>query len=175
VPTAAVPMVCEYFHASPVRGHLGVYKSISKIRQNFAWKNMYQEIRNWVLRCQTCAMSKPVQSSRVGLLASEVAQRPFQKLFIDYVGKLPRTKQGNCMLLGCVDAFSKFVWLVPVRKATTEATSKALRANIFSSFSVAEIIVSDNAQCFVSKEFRQFFLGWEYSMSLLHSIISNSL
>jgi hypothetical protein len=29
--SAAVPMVCEYFHASAVGGHLGVYKSISKI------------------------------------------------------------------------------------------------------------------------------------------------
>jgi hypothetical protein len=119
---------------------------------------MYEEIRDWVLRCQTCARIKPAQSSRVGLLASEVAQRPFQKLFIDYVGKLPRTKQGNCTLLVCADAFSKFVWLVPVRKATTEATIKALRTNIFSSFSVPEIIVSDNAQCFLSEEFRQFFL-----------------
>jgi hypothetical protein len=161
VPTAAVHMICEYFHTSPVGGHLGIYKSISKIRENFAWKNMYQEIRDWVLRCQACARSKPAQSSRVGLLASEVAQRPFKKLFIDYVGKLPRTKQGNCMLLVCVDDFSKFVWLVPVRRATTEATIKALRTKIFSSFSVPEITVSDNAQCFVSKEFRQFCFGLE--------------
>jgi transposase InsO family protein len=63
------------------------------------------------------------------------------------------------MLLVCVDAFSKFVWLVPVRKTTSEATIKALRTYIFSSFSVPEIIVSENAQCFVSKEFQQFCFG----------------
>jgi hypothetical protein len=113
---------------------------------------MYQQIRNWVLSCQTCARSKAAQRSRVGLLAYEVAQRPFQKLFCDHMGKLPRTKQRNRMLLVCDDAFSKFVWFVPVRKATTERTIKAPKDNIFSSFSVPEIVF-DNAQCIASKEF----------------------
>jgi transposase InsO family protein len=92
----------------------------------------------------------------MGFLASEAAQRPFQKIFIDYVGKLPRTKAGHQMLLVCVDAFSKFVWLIPVREATSGATIKALRQRIFSAFSVPEVIVSDNATCFASHEFRKF-------------------
>ena len=56
----------------------------------------------------------------------------------------------------CVDAFSKFVWLVPLCEATTKATIEALTQRIFASFSVPEIIVSDNAQCFTSHEFKQF-------------------
>jgi hypothetical protein len=60
------------------------------------------------------------------------------------------------MLLVCVDAFSKFVWLFPVREATTAITIAALRHGIFACFSVPEIIVSDNAKCFVSGEFRKF-------------------
>jgi hypothetical protein len=94
-----------------------------------------------------------------GLVVVRGRATSLHKLFIDNVGKFPCTKQGKCMLLFCVDAFSKFVWLVPVRKATTEATIKAIRANIFSSVSVPEIIVSDKAQCFVSKEFCQFCFG----------------
>ena len=68
------------------------------------------------------------------------------KIFIDYVGKLPRSKAGNTAILVCVDAFPKFVWMVPVRKVTTRMTIKALHENIFSSFSVPEVLVSDNAQ-----------------------------
>jgi hypothetical protein len=56
------------------------------------------------------------------LLASDVAQRPMQKFLTDYVGKLPRSKAGNTALLVCVDAFYKFVWLIPVRETTTKAT-----------------------------------------------------
>ena len=120
---------------------------------------MNKDIRSRVHAYHTCALSKPAQNSRLGLLASEVAQRPTQKIFIDYVGKLPRSKAGNSAILVCVDAFSKFVWLIPVRQATTKATIKALHDRIFSSFSVPEILVSHNAQCFTSKEFRQFCFG----------------
>jgi transposase InsO family protein len=63
---------------------------------------------------------------------------------------------GNSMLLVCVDGFSKFVWLLPVREATTASTIRELKQGVFASYSVPEIIVSDNAKCFVSDEFRRF-------------------
>jgi hypothetical protein len=91
----------------------------------------------------------------VGLLASEVAERPMQ-ISIEYVGKLPPSKASNAATLVCVDAFPKFVWLIPVRQATAKATIKSLQERIFSSFSVPETLESDNAQCFTSKEFRPF-------------------
>lgn len=72
---------------------------------------------------------------------------------------LHRSKAGNTALLVCVDAFSKFVWMVSVRESTTRTKIKALQENIFGSFSVLEVLVSDNAQCFTSREFRQFCFG----------------
>jgi hypothetical protein len=82
-----------------------------------------------------------------------------QKIFIDYVGKLPRSKAGNTAILVCADAFPKFVWLVPVKEATTRTIIKALNGSIFCNFSVPEVLVSDKAPCFTSREFRQFFFG----------------
>jgi len=111
-------MVFAYFHESQLGGHLGVFKTTSKIRSHFIWKGMDKDIRSRVRAYQTCALSKPAQNSRWELLASEVAQRPMQKIFIDYVGKLPRSNAGNTAIIVCVDAFSKFVWLVPVRETT---------------------------------------------------------
>jgi hypothetical protein len=50
---------------------------------------------------------------------------------IDYVGKFPRSKAGNIMLLACVHSFSKFVWLVSVQEATATVTVRALRERVF--------------------------------------------
>jgi hypothetical protein len=63
---------------------------------------------------------------------------------------------GNSVILICINAFSKFVWLIPVRQATTNATIRVVQERIFSTFSVQEVLVSGNAQCFTSREFRQF-------------------
>jgi transposase InsO family protein len=121
---------------------------------------MDKDIRARVRACNTYALSKPAQNTKLGLLASEVAQRPTQKIFIDYVGKFPRSKAGHTAILVCVDAFSKYVWLITVRQATTSSTIKALKEIIFASFSVPAVVASDNVQCFTSIEFKQFSLNW---------------
>ena len=132
--TAAIPIVFAYFHESQLGGHLGSFKTISKIRSQFIWKGMGKYICSSVGACQTCPLSKPAQNSHWGLLASGVVERPVQKIFIDYVGKLLRSKAGNTAILVCVDALSKFVWLVSVKEATTRTTIMALNGSIFCSF-----------------------------------------
>jgi len=59
------------------------------------------------------------------------------------------------MLLVCVDAFCKSVWLFPVRDASTAATTDALKQKIFTPFSLPEVMVCDSAKCYVSTEFRR--------------------
>lgn len=130
VPVAVVPMLFHYFHSAHIGGHLGTFKTIQKIRQNFIWKGMDRDIQNRVRCCKTCAMSKPARETKLGFLASQPPHRPLQRLFIDYVGRFPRSKMGNSMLLVCVDGFSKFVWLLPVREATTASTIKALKQGV---------------------------------------------
>ena len=88
---------------------------------------MDQEIREKIRECGVCSMSKPAQNTRLGFLSSEVAERPMQKLFVDFVGKFPRSKVGNTAILVCVDAFTKFVWLVPVREMTSGAIIRVLK------------------------------------------------
>jgi transposase InsO family protein len=82
-----------------------------------------------------------------------------QKLFINYVGKLPRSKAGHSALLVCVDAFSKFVWMISAREVTSQSAIRALEQRIFSNFSVPELIVTDNARCFTWNKFQQFCFG----------------
>jgi hypothetical protein len=86
---ATVPMLFNYYHTSSLGGYLGVFKTIHKIRENFIWKAMDNDIHARVRRCTECVLSKPAQNTLFGLLVSEVASRPFQTLFIDCVGKFP--------------------------------------------------------------------------------------
>jgi hypothetical protein len=164
VPEAAKAMLFVYFHESAVGGHLGIRKTMAKIHEHFSWPGMRKHIKEQVKACKICACSKTAQNTRVGLLSSDVAENPMQKLFIDYVGKFPRSKTGNSAILVCVYAFTKFVWLLPVKEATSKAIIKFLREHIFSSFSVPEILVSDIAQCFTSREFQNFCLD----MAIFH-------
>jgi len=131
LPVVARKMIFSYFHETQWGGHLGIKKTYAKIHANFVWKGMASDIRDKVRGCRICGLSKPAQNMQLGFLASEVAERPLQKLFIDFVGKFPRSNAGNSVILVCVDAFSKFVWLIPLREASTRATIYALRDSVF--------------------------------------------
>ena len=155
IPQALIPALFSYFHDSPCGGHLGVRKTLWKIRQSFIWKGMDADISARVRACKLCGLSKPAQNARYGMLASDVATRPLEKLFVDFVGKFPRSKAGNTYALVCVDAFTKFVWIFPVREASTATTIRVL-LNIFSTFGIPEVLVSDNATQFTSRNFRNF-------------------
>jgi hypothetical protein len=127
-------MVFEFLHNSLFECLLGVFKTIQKIRAHFIWKGVDNDIHARWRACRDCVLSKPAQQSTPGLLASEVATRPIQKIFIDCVGKFPRSKSGNTMILVCVDEFSKFAWLIAVREASTSATIMALKKRVFFKF-----------------------------------------
>jgi hypothetical protein len=45
MPAEAVPMLFDYYHSSPLCGHLGVFKTISKIREIFIWKSVDNDKR----------------------------------------------------------------------------------------------------------------------------------
>lgn len=158
VPTELVPLILKYFHESPVGGHLGVYKTREKIRQYFIWKGMDKEIRKRIQECDTCAISKPSQNSRTGYLASHTVEKPFERMYVDFVGPLPRSKAGNKFILVCVDAFSRFAWLIPTGGATTQVVMSKLQ-NIFGVFGPPATLVTDNATTFTSHQFKGFCHG----------------
>ena len=56
------------------------------------------------------------------------------------MGKLPRTKSGNFMMLVCVDAFSKFVWLIPALVFVHSSGIKQLPGNYFKNISVLKYL-----------------------------------
>ncbi|XP_046868577.1 uncharacterized protein LOC124461031 [Drosophila willistoni] len=81
--------------------------------------------------------------------------RPIQKLYLDFLGKYPRSRKSNAYILIVLDHFTKFVWLKTMPKATSAATIKFLREELFNTFGVPEIVHTDNGKQFTSKEFEE--------------------
>lgn len=84
------------------------------------------------------------------------SSRPWQMIYLDFIGPFPRSKRGNCHILVVVDSFSKFVHIHPVRNATTSSVISYLENRIFLTFGVPEILVCDNGAQFVSSQLKNF-------------------
>lgn len=83
-------------------------------------------------------------------------RRPFQFLYLDFLGPYPRSKRGNSVILNVPDKFTKFPFLEPLKSATTVSVIDFLEKRIFSIFGIPEIIYTDNGVQFKSKMFKEF-------------------
>lgn len=45
-------------HMRPMRGHIGQYRLYLKLREHVAWKNMKNDIKNFVKNCEKCKINK---------------------------------------------------------------------------------------------------------------------
>ncbi|XP_046869075.1 uncharacterized protein K02A2.6-like [Drosophila willistoni] len=117
---------------------------------------MAVQVKNYIAACDTCKEAKhTTQTTRPTMGAEVCTSRPIQKLYLDFLGKYPRSRKSNAYILIVLDHFTKFVWLKTMPKATSAATIKFLREELFNTFGVPEIVHTDNGKQFTSKEFEE--------------------
>jgi len=149
----------QYFHDGIFAGHLGARKTLGKISSNLWWANMREDVFKYIQQCELCQRAKPAQNTRVGLHSAEQSSYPMERLFIDFVGPLVRSKRGNIAIL-VVDAFSKFAAFYPVRNITSRVVLECLERRFFSAYGTPKSIVTDNARVFCCKNFRDMCFQW---------------
>lgn len=97
-------------------------------------------------------------NTRVGELSSGVATRPFERIFINHVSQFPRSTKHNNYILTIVDAFTKYVLLIPVKNTKSLTTVNALTTHVFSLFGFPKYLVSDNVPHFCSQQIEDMCL-----------------
>lgn len=160
LPKVLFPAIYEYYHTLQEIGcHSGVNRTIKKICEWFYHPELQNYIKEQVGRCEVCLKSKGKYQTSGGELHSGVSRRIMERMYIDAYGPLPRTKEGYKYVLIAMDDLSKFVWLLPLRDITSGNVIKALDNYIFNQFSLPEVIVSDNATCFTSEQFKEHYFS----------------
>lgn len=164
-------------HSSAVSIHGGMQKTLELIRRHLYWPGMVTDVRTFVGQCDKCKETKAPNiplKPEMGQLT--VSIRPFQRLYIDILGPYPRSKSGNIGLLIVLDQLSKFHWICPLRKFSSSSIQNFLLTQIFHTYGVPEIIISDNGSQFRSNDFNAFLtkLGISHVFAALYSPQSNA-
>lgn len=79
---------------------------------------------------------------------------------MNLMGPFPVSSQLNSYLLVFVDYYSKWVEIVPLRKATAGVVSKLMVKEIFTRWGVPDYVLSDQGPHFMSKTFSGTCKGW---------------
>ncbi|XP_044317436.1 uncharacterized protein LOC123038048 [Drosophila rhopaloa] len=113
-------------------------------------------VARWALELQQFQFDVRYATTRprLDIWASE---KPFPDYRRDFVGPLPRSKHGSTMLLVFHNIFSKWVELIPLRKATAAQVQKAFRERILGRVGIHRKFVCDNGTQFTSRTLKEYF------------------
>ena len=114
-------------HGFQVAGHFGQFKTLERIKANFYWPKMDQEVEEYVHSCDSCQWNKATRYQKYGLLDPlDISNRPWDDISMDFVVGLPKSIR-HTKIWVVVDRFSKMAHFIPL---STDTPIKEV-ANIF--------------------------------------------
>ena len=113
--------IIQQFHNG---SYEGFHKTLRRIRANFYWSKMRDDIKAHIRICEVCQQQKVEQLSPTGLLQPlPIPNQVWEDISMDFIDGLP-VSQGKSTVMVVVDRFSKYSHFIAIAHPYT-ATSIA--------------------------------------------------
>uniref|UniRef100_A0A5S6Q2I3 RNA-directed DNA polymerase n=2 Tax=Trichuris muris TaxID=70415 RepID=A0A5S6Q2I3_TRIMR len=154
VPKRMIKPVLDQAHQQLTAGHLGIEKTIERIRERFYWPGYRSDTKKYVASCYECnTRNEPVEKGRAPL-QPVVATRRWEKLAIDILGPLVVSETGNRYILVAIDCFSKFAEAFPIPDQEAKTVTRVLVNEFICRYGVPEAIHTDQGSQFEAAIFQ---------------------
>ena len=139
-------------HESLIGAHRGATKTTSLIRRHFYWPSLKQDVKSYIQSCHKCQEAKTINSKPSGQLRPfPPPQRKWEVISMDFMFKLPRTKDGYESILVVVDKLSKRTHFIPLTKNhKAEDIAEIFYKEIYKHHGLPRVIISDRDTRFTS-------------------------
>ena len=162
-------LILNECHDSRYAGHLGMKKTEELVQRDFFWPTLHQDVTSYVQTCEECQRNKASNQRSAGLLQPlEVPSQRWERVSMDFITHLPRTRAGYDSLLVIVDYITKMMILRPTHStATAVDTARLFMDSVVRLHGVPRVIVSDRDTRFTSNFWKEIcrLMGTSLAMS----------
>lgn len=131
--------------------HIGPEKTFAKINHYFWFPGMAKFVRKYCNHCLKCIVSKNhTGPKQAHLHPIDKRPIPFHTVHADCVGPFPASAEGYKYLLLLVDAFTKFLFLAPLKGLSGTETRDAM-ALYLNMFGITKRLICDRGTNFTDK------------------------
>ncbi|KFM64846.1 Retrotransposable element Tf2 protein type 2, partial [Stegodyphus mimosarum] len=156
IPASMRLNVLEELHDCAISAHLGIRKTVQRVREAVFFPELQKFTRAYVQSCPTCQLNNYVNFRPAGFLNSIKSEFPNQIIGIDLLGPYPRSKVNKSRyLLVIVDHFSKWLELIPLKRASAKIVVDSILNKYILKYGAPLKVISDNGPQFVSKMFEE--------------------
>ncbi|UYV79189.1 hypothetical protein LAZ67_17001439, partial [Cordylochernes scorpioides] len=151
VPEKKKREIMKEYHNHMSNGHLGVARTMYRIKSKYFWPSMLKDVSEFVKTCHLCQSRKGSNQLPSGLLQPiPPANFPFERIGIDFVGSLPSTKNRKKWIIVLTDYYTRYAETRAVSEATVKEVSKFLVEDIFLRHGAPQYLISDRGSQFTS-------------------------
>ena len=148
-------------HEALGAGHLGVDKTLRRIQERFWWPGMSMTVREKIRDCPLCQAHKSrPRPPRERLGDRPPPETPWERIHMDVWTAGGESEDGNKHVLGLVDAFSKYLILIPVEDHKSATVAQCLMEHVLLPYGMPQEIASDNASDFTSDFRKEMYAGF---------------
>ena len=151
----------------PVAEHGGKWKTMELVTRNYQWLGVMRDVGKYVEDCNICQRIKNRIEVIIGKLKlSEILEKPWTHLIVDFITKLPLVAGKDVILVVC-NRLSKMTYFVTTTKETlAERLARLFRDNIWKLHGLPESIVLDIGPQFAVKMTKELNSMLEIEMKL---------
>ena len=142
--------VLSLAHSIPMAGHLGKEKTRKRIMQHFYWPTIYKDVEHFCRCCRQCQKSFNKGVPKAPLVPLPIVSTPFEKIAMDIVGPLPRSRSGHWYILVICDYSTRYPEAIPLRSIDAEHIAEEL-IKVFARVGIPEEVLTDQGSNFTSK------------------------
>ena len=142
--------VLSLAHGIPLAGHLGKEKTRKRIMQHFYWPTLYKDVENFCQCCKQCQKSSNKGVPKAPLVPLPIVSTPFEKIAMDIVCPLPRSRSGHRYILVMCDYATRYPEAIPLRSIDAEHIAEEL-IKVFARVGIPSEILTDQGSNFTSK------------------------
>ncbi|CAG2213150.1 unnamed protein product [Mytilus edulis] len=145
IPLSERKKVLQFSHDDKCSAHLGIHKTLAKIRQSYYWPGLQNDVRTYVNGCDKCAKRKSPQKSKRAPMALVEANGPMERIATDILGELPETESGNTYILVVSDYYTKWTESFAMPNMEAKTVAKIIVEEVIVRFGVPHWIIQIKA------------------------------
>lgn len=160
--------IISKFHNDPITGgHSGIRRTLMKIKSMYTWKNLRNQVIDFINSCEKCKLNKHSKQTKSPLVITDTPQLPFDIVQVDTVGPLPSTEDGFKYALTMQCQLTKYIVTAAIKDKEAKSIAKAIYENFILLYGPMKILISDKGTEYVNKVVRELtdMLGIERRIS----------
>jgi hypothetical protein len=115
VPKEKIADVLKMNHDHMLAGHLGIAKSLARIKHQYLWPGLGKDVKSYVSNCITCAKRKAYGSHKAPLKPLPPVEKVWEQIAMDIVGPVTESSSGNKYILVLSDYASRYAMTIPMK------------------------------------------------------------